>query len=129
MKVTVAMPAPMKLRTATKDRTDKRPNPQTPWPLVQPLPQTVPTPTSRPAGMSKAMERVGKVGISKDWPSKLPPTIKPAKKAHRQLSGLSGAESVSAVMLLTPAILPKPHQRSQLAMPVWELLRILYRLD
>lgn len=39
----------MKVATATMLRGDTRVRPQTPCPLVQPLPSRVPTPTSKPA--------------------------------------------------------------------------------
>ena len=59
------MPVAMKIPTEAKDLTDNLPKPHTPWPLVQPLPQTVPMPTRSPAGMSNYKGRVGSVGISK----------------------------------------------------------------
>ena len=34
--------------TATIDLNENRPRPQTPWPLVQPLPRRVPAPTNKP---------------------------------------------------------------------------------
>lgn len=46
---TVANPVPMKVTVATKERSERRPSPHTPWPLVQPEPITVPKPTSKPA--------------------------------------------------------------------------------
>jgi hypothetical protein len=58
------MPVAMKTPTAAKDLTDNLPKPQTPWPLVQPLPQTVPMPTKSPAGMSKYKGLGGMEGIS-----------------------------------------------------------------
>jgi hypothetical protein len=42
----------MKDKVATKERIDKRLRPQMPWPLVQPAPQRVPKPTSKPAAMT-----------------------------------------------------------------------------
>jgi hypothetical protein len=59
------MPVAMKTPTATIDLADNLPKPHTPWPLVQPLPQTVPKPTKSPAGMSKYKGLAGKVGISR----------------------------------------------------------------
>jgi hypothetical protein len=59
------MPVAMNTPTATKDLTDNLPKPHTPWPLVQPLPQTVPKPTKSPAGMSKYNGLVEMVGTSK----------------------------------------------------------------
>ena len=44
--------------TATSERSDRRPRPHTPWPLVQPPPKRVPKPTSRPAS-------------GKPWPGRL----------------------------------------------------------
>ena len=42
-------PVAINTLVATSERTDRRPKPQTPWPLVQPLPIRVPRPTSAPA--------------------------------------------------------------------------------
>ena len=41
MMATVAIPAAMKVTVATSERCDNRLTPQTPWPLVQPLPMRV----------------------------------------------------------------------------------------
>lgn len=46
---TDSIPAAMKVRVATNDLGDIRLMPQTPCPLVQPLPSKVPNPTKRPA--------------------------------------------------------------------------------
>ena len=48
-----AMPVAMKTITATSERSEKRPRPHTPWPLVQPPPMRVPKPTSRPASAAQ----------------------------------------------------------------------------
>ena len=40
----------MKVQVAASERVENRDRPQMPWPLVQPEPRTVPTPTMRPAG-------------------------------------------------------------------------------
>lgn len=40
--VATSMPTSTKVAVAAMDRTDKRPTPQMPWPLVQPLPILVP---------------------------------------------------------------------------------------
>src|SRR5690606_18827124 len=45
----VAKPAIMNATVATTERSDRRLIPQTPWPLVQPLPSCVPKPTRSPA--------------------------------------------------------------------------------
>ncbi len=44
----------MKVPVATSERSEKRLRPQTPCPLVQPLPKRVPNPTSSPAAMAAA---------------------------------------------------------------------------
>jgi hypothetical protein len=54
----------MNVTVAASDRGDSRLRPQTPCPLVQPLPNRVPKPTSRPATTSAAGER--STEISKD---------------------------------------------------------------
>mmetsp|Transcript_16189 Transcript_16189/g.49539 ORF Transcript_16189/g.49539 Transcript_16189/m.49539 type:complete len:373 (+) Transcript_16189:160-1278(+) len=48
--IVTATPAPTEqnVATDTKDRLEKRGRPHTPWPLVQPLPSFVPTPTRSP---------------------------------------------------------------------------------
>src|SRR3546814_7734363 len=54
MRATVAMPVAMNVRVATIERAERRLTPQTPCPLVQPLPRRVPTPTASPATTSVA---------------------------------------------------------------------------
>src|SRR3546814_18712137 len=49
MRAAVAMPVAMNFRVATIERAERRLTPQTPGPLVQPLPRRVPTPTASPA--------------------------------------------------------------------------------
>ena len=48
----------MKVSVATRERFDPRDRPQTPWPLVQPLPIRVPNPTSRPPTTSNGVADV-----------------------------------------------------------------------
>lgn len=40
------------MMTAVKERRENRGSPQSPWPLVQPLPNSVPNPTNAPDNMS-----------------------------------------------------------------------------
>src|SRR3546814_8757285 len=54
MRANVAMPVAMNVRVATIERAERRLTPQTPCPLVQPLPRRVPTPTASPATTSVA---------------------------------------------------------------------------
>ena|GEM_PF-5785733 len=49
---TVRKPLAMKAAVATSERGDRRDNPQTPCPLVQPEPYRVPIPTNTPAAIS-----------------------------------------------------------------------------
>ena len=53
---TVAIAVSMKVSTAASDRHDSRPRPQTPCPLVQPLPMRVPKPTRNPASSRSGVE-------------------------------------------------------------------------
>ncbi len=51
---TVTAAVAMNVTVATRDRTDRRLRPQTPWPLVHPLPSRAPHPTSKPATIHEA---------------------------------------------------------------------------
>ncbi len=46
------MPENMNKQVATIERTEKRPIPQIPWPLVQPFARREPNPTNNPASKS-----------------------------------------------------------------------------
>ena len=46
------MPDDMKQTTATNDLNDSRGSPQTPCPLVQPLPNLAPNPTKKPPAIA-----------------------------------------------------------------------------
>jgi hypothetical protein len=48
----------MKDKVAAIERGERRATPQTPWPLVQPLPSLVPKPTSRPAVIRSGTDEV-----------------------------------------------------------------------
>lgn len=51
----VSMPLSRKQSVATRDRLESLASPQTPWPLVQPLPVRVPKPTINPESIKKTM--------------------------------------------------------------------------
>jgi hypothetical protein len=56
MAITVTIAIPIKKLVATKERGERRESPHTPWPLVQPEPNRLPKPTSRPATISCVKE-------------------------------------------------------------------------
>src|SRR6267378_7125634 len=79
------MPAAMKMATATSERRDSRPNPQTPWPLVQPPLMRVPKPTRSPASATQPRPKPWRTGAG---PAKAcqakPATISPPMNQPRQ---------------------------------------------
>jgi hypothetical protein len=54
------MPVSKKVIVATNERHDNLPKPHTPWPLVQPLPNEVPSPTSNPPAASNHPGKFGR---------------------------------------------------------------------
>src|SRR5207247_7612787 len=58
----VAMPVARKIATATSERIEKRPRPQTPWPLVQPPLTRVPRPTSSPPAAAQPRPNASRTG-------------------------------------------------------------------
>ena len=77
------------MSVAVIDRSDKRPIPQTPWPLVQPLPTLTPVPTNKPAMIALIKLAGLKSIVGMLFPEtichKAVPTIKPIKNNHCHL--------------------------------------------
>src|SRR5688500_18328781 len=113
------MAADMKVTTAASERREKRPRPQTPWPLVQPLPSRVPKPTSSPAANSNA---VGPVCIRGGEGTNCIVTAsaiaRPAMNAIRQSRSLRAPANTPLAMPLIPAIRPIDHSSSTAAQPI-----------
>jgi hypothetical protein len=107
------MAAPMNTQVATKERNERRPKPHTPCPLVQPEPITVPTPTSKPATMSKGRGRCAIAGGESHAANSAPPTIKPARNAQRQAPSLGFSDNALEAIPLIPATLPSEAKSSQ----------------
>lgn len=80
------MPVIKNVKVAANERLDNLPNPQTPCPLVQPLPFRTPNPTSNPAidANGRFLFTSGGMGISRAMWAKLPPASKPKANSHRQ---------------------------------------------
>jgi len=100
------MPVAINVHVATKDLSDKRPIPHTPWPLVQPLPNLIPTPTSNPPQTaSNALLCSNGTGISNTmWP-KSAPSGKPTIKSTRQTLSPCAAIAPQKIPLI-PAMRP-----------------------
>lgn len=64
MIVAVIIPTDKNTLVAVIERFENLAIPHTPWPLVQPLPNTVPKPTSSPATISVNVENLGTFGGS-----------------------------------------------------------------
>src|SRR5690606_27878954 len=83
---TVSAPVSMKVAVATMERGESRARPQTPWPLVQPLPRRAPKPTSRPPMMSSSGEASSCTTGARlcTTETSITPTGIPTTKARRQ---------------------------------------------
>ena len=80
-----AMPLAMKTATATSERSEKRPNPQTPWPLVQPPLTRVPRPTSNPAAAAQPSPKPSRAGAGPAYKCHAKPAaISPVMNSRRQ---------------------------------------------
>ena len=88
---TVKMATTMKVQVAASERLENSDRPQMPWPLVQPVPRTVPMPTMRPPAIVvsgpplKLIEEVSK----KNSPDQAAPMSIPIMKISRQLNSVS----------------------------------------
>ncbi|MNV77396.1 hypothetical protein D3C71_1708100 [compost metagenome] len=82
MKV-VSIAVVMNTPTATSERNDSRPSPQTPWPLVHPPPIWVPTPTSSPPTTSRMGGKPIREGAAagSQCSASAPAVIKPSRNA------------------------------------------------
>src|SRR5690606_1684509 len=83
---TVAAPRPQKVAVAAIERPDKRLTPQIPWPLVQPFPTRVPSPTSTPAiPITGSAGHPGSPAARKaSGGASAPASTRPARNARRQ---------------------------------------------
>lgn len=120
---TVNAPLSMKVSVATSDRGDNRARPQTPWPLVQPLPWDVPQPTSKPPSTSDhddSDERCETACPVNRKYAELAPII-PSKKAALQARLPSASCQPSSkpwAMLLMPASLPRLANSATAEVPI-----------
>ena len=84
----------MNAQVAASERVENSDRPQMPWPLVQPEPRTVPTPTMSPPAIivrgppANVIEEVSK----KNNPEKTVPISMPIMKIRRQLNSASNFE-------------------------------------
>ncbi len=73
----------MKVAVAASERTESLASPHTPWPLVQPLPSTVPAPTIRPAS-TVARPFVGNRTVAGSWKPSSDRHCSTRDKAHNE---------------------------------------------
>ena len=92
--------------------------PHTPWPLVQPLPNLVPTPTNNPPIINKGIEFVKTLTISlPENENMIGPIISPNK--NNILSNLFSLLIILPEAIeLTPAILPLKAKNKNAAKPI-----------
>ncbi len=117
---TVTAAVTIKINVAAIERTDKREIPQTPWPLVQPLPNWVPTPTNRPPIITSGVE-IEKVtsGICPmNKPYKSGERIRPARKAIRHDISPHFVEKHPPNIPLIPATRPLNNIKIMAATPI-----------
>ena len=117
---TKTIPANTKTKVATSERIDNRPIPQTPWPLVHPLPICVPMPTNNPASTSTNKLRpevlVKNSGFKYLRPT--PPTIKPMTKAVLHFRSVPCLKSIPLKIPEIPVILPLNNNIIAEAIPI-----------
>jgi hypothetical protein len=116
---TLIMPAAMKVIVAKIERTEKRLIPHTPWPLVQPLPKRVPTPTMNPAASKVGNDRGDAPMLSgAQSAAAAPAASKPRKNSARhQTSPLVRWRRPPTIPLM-PAIRPLAINRIEAARPI-----------
>ena len=103
----------MNINVATNERNENRPKPQTPWPLVQPLPKEVPNPTNRPLTINIGSgASISGAGMPLKFSHNTGATIIPIIKESRH--AFSGILAVIAplIMPLIPAIRPRENKRN-----------------
>ena len=111
------MPLAMNTSTATSERAERRPNPHTPWPLVQPPPMRVPNPTSSPAAATHTSGKPWRSGTGAPAACQASPaSSKPEMNQARHCA--SGGEKMPCRIPLTPAILPLAASSQTLARPM-----------
>src|SRR5687767_2916481 len=115
----VAIANAMNVATAASERRDRRPRPQTPWPLVHPLPRRVPNPTRKPAASRSGAGAVCVRGGAGTNCSAIAPAItRPARNASRQARSPRAPSMAPVAMPLMPAILPMDHSSRTAASPI-----------
>lgn len=104
---TVNMANAMKISVAVMDLGDSLAIPQTPCPLVHPLPRLVPKPTRSPARTSHAVDcSIRMMGVNPANLAMIGARISPARKLIRQLRSPFDDRKRPPTMLLTPMIRP-----------------------
>jgi len=110
----------MNMSVAANDRAERLARPHTPWPLVQPLPIWVPTPTASPADASTRGFDV----IANPWASAVAavtshaPSGRPARNAIRQPRSPLLGKKLRPRIPLTPAIFPFASRSAAAASPI-----------
>lgn len=107
----------MNTHVATIERTEKRPIPKTPCPLVHPEPIQVPIPTRNPAITSIGMPASILTGLM-PGPNSLTtkgPAIRPTTKANRQPKLEESRLKRPTNITLIPATRPVVHSNNHLA--------------
>jgi len=96
----------MKTITATSERSEKRPSPHTPWPLVQPPPMRVPKPTEQAAAApQRGRAFAHRPGRDERMPGKSPAGNQPRDDSTRQLRS-PGGEALIAPNRRANAVIP-----------------------
>ena len=121
MRRTETIPEPINSGVATSERTENRDMPQTPWPLVQPLPRRVPNPTNNPPTISSN----GEEGYCDITPSLIQLMITAPTNILRTnvVAKIQGGPDLliadaRANRPLIPAIRPAPSSRTAAANPI-----------
>src|SRR6185295_1543016 len=112
------MPVAMNTITATSERSEKRPSPHTPWPLVQPPPMRVPKPTRAPASASQPQPTCEEDVAGNNACQTKPAAIRPAMKAARHARSPGGWANNPCSIPLTPAMRPLAASSHTLASPI-----------
>lgn len=117
---TVTIPVIINVAVAIKDRIDRRALPQTPCPLVHPLPSCVPSPTKTPARIKKdpCTGNVTSKSSSFQKETRVGPKINPIKKDTRQSLSFFVAVNNPPKIPLMPAIRPTDHMRKTAESPI-----------
>lgn len=116
---TVSNATAIKTKVATIERGDKRPMPQIPCPLVQPLPKLEPKPTNNPA--TAITNQLASIELGNEKPKIeviIGPTIIPTRNSKRQLSAKPFLVKQLLKIPEIPAILPLNRSRITADRPI-----------